>query len=268
VEEQSAGAFRPAKGRDAKDSLNCRRGLGQVIRKPVAFAGDCVGEIAEKAIATINGWRHPVPGKYPFHKEEKRTDPAFVAELAKLEGHLGQRRVLGAHRAHASTEGLGHNCRPMPAVPCRPNSTRSAKALEARPSPDRDHRRRQGLHQDRSSGKPRQQGRWLVIAADGNTSCMPQGFGIGKSLAEKDLAATALRIVEKAEAANAPSFLPCDAVVAFHFAANSPSHAYGLDAIPPTHDPRRPAAVDRADSLPRATMPGTLVWNGRSGRSR
>src|SRR6202041_1127285 len=58
------------------------------------------------------------------------------------------------------------------------------------------------------------------------------GAGIGKSLAEKDLAATALRILEKADTANCAIILPVDAVVAFQFAANSPSHAYGLDAIP------------------------------------
>ena len=49
---------------------------------------------------------------------------------------------------------------------------------------------------------------------------MRRASQIGKSLAEKDLAATALRIMEKAEAANCAIILPVDAVVAFHFAAN------------------------------------------------
>jgi phosphoglycerate kinase len=92
-----------------------------------------------------------------------------------------------------------------------------------------------------------------------------QGVGIGKSLAEKDLAATALRIFDKAEAANCAIILPVDAVVAFHFAANSPSHAYGLDAIPsdgmildvgPQSIARIHAAIDDA---------ATLVWNGPLG---
>src|SRR5205814_2061252 len=76
---------------------------------------------------------------------------------------------------------------------------------------------------------------------------------------------TALRIMEKADAANCAIILPVDAVVAFHFAANSPSHAYGLDAVPPEgmildvgpqSVARIHAAIDDA---------ATLVWNGPLG---
>ena len=98
-----------------------------------------------------------------------------------------------------------------------------------------------------------------------NTFLHAQGVGIGKSLAEKDLAATALRIIEKAEAANCAIILPVDAVVAFQFEANAPSQAYGLDAIPadgmildvgPQSIARIDAAIDDA---------ATLVWNGPLG---
>ena len=59
--------------------------------------------------------------------------------------------------------------------------------------------------------------------------------------------------------------LPIDAVVASQFAANAPSHAYGLDAIPaddmildvgPQSIARIDAAIDDA---------ATLVWNGPLG---
>ena len=98
-----------------------------------------------------------------------------------------------------------------------------------------------------------------------NTFLHAKGVAIGKSLAEKDLAPTALRILEKAEAANCAIILPVDAVVAYHFAANAPSHAYGLDAIPPEgmildvgpqSSGRIHAAIDDA---------ATLVWNGPVG---
>jgi phosphoglycerate kinase len=101
----------------------------------------------------------------------------------------------------------------------------------------------------------------LVIGGGmANTFLHAQGVGVGKSLAEKDLAATALRIMEKAEAANCAIILPVDAVVAYHFAANSPSHAYGLDAmildVGPQSTARIHAAIDDAK---------TLVWNGPLG---
>ena len=106
----------------------------------------------------------------------------------------------------------------------------------------------------------------LVIGGGmANTFLHAQGVGVGRSLAEKDLAATALRIMEKAEAANCAIILPVDAVVAFKFEANTPSQAYGLDAIPadgmildvgPQSVARIHAAIDDA---------ATLVWNGPLG---
>ncbi|MFX6869089.1 phosphoglycerate kinase, partial [Acinetobacter baumannii] len=66
----------------------------------------------------------------------------------------------------------------------------------------------------------------LVIGGGmANTFLHAQGVAVGTSLAEKDLAPTALRILETAEAANCAIILPVDAVVAYHFAANAPSHA-------------------------------------------
>jgi phosphoglycerate kinase len=106
----------------------------------------------------------------------------------------------------------------------------------------------------------------LVIGGGmANTFLHAQGVGVGKSLAEKDLAPTALRILEKATAAGCAIILPVDAVVAAQFAANAPSHAYGLDAIPadgmildvgPQSTARIHAAIDDA---------ATLVWNGPLG---
>ena len=73
----------------------------------------------------------------------------------------------------------------------------------------------------------------LVIGGGmANTFLHAQGIRVGKSLAERDLADTARRILDTAEAKNCAIILPVDAVVAFHFEANAPSQAYGLDAIP------------------------------------
>uniref|UniRef100_UPI0013D2C906 phosphoglycerate kinase n=2 Tax=Pseudomonadota TaxID=1224 RepID=UPI0013D2C906 len=77
-----------------------------------------------------------------------------------------------------------------------------------------------------------------------------------------DLADTARAIMAKAQAANCTIILPVDAIVAWHFEANAPFHAYGLDAIPedgmildvgPQSIERIKGAIDDA---------ATLVWNG------
>src|SRR5467141_65157 len=46
--------FGRPKGRDAKDSLKpVAAALAEVIKRPVVFAEDCVGEVAEKAVAAL-----------------------------------------------------------------------------------------------------------------------------------------------------------------------------------------------------------------------
>ena len=73
----------------------------------------------------------------------------------------------------------------------------------------------------------------LVIGGGmANTFLHATGLGIGKSLAEKDLAATALRIIEKARESNCAIILPVDGVCAYEFKAGAHNHTYGIDAIP------------------------------------
>src|SRR6202045_3455270 len=101
--------FGRPKGRDPKESLKpVAAALAQVIDKPVAFADDCVGEIAEKAIAAMKDGDILCLENTRFHKEEENNDPAFVAELAKLGDIWVNDAFSAAHRAHASTEGLRH----------------------------------------------------------------------------------------------------------------------------------------------------------------
>src|SRR6202142_2254336 len=46
--------FGRPKGRDAKDSLKpVAAELARILKKPVGFAEDCIGEIAEKAVAAM-----------------------------------------------------------------------------------------------------------------------------------------------------------------------------------------------------------------------
>ena len=98
-----------------------------------------------------------------------------------------------------------------------------------------------------------------------NTFLHAQGIEVGKSLAERDLADTARRIMDKAEAAKCAIILPVDAIVAFHFEANAPSHAYGIDAIPADGMilDVGPQSIERVE--PAIDDAATLVWNGPLG---
>ena len=260
--------FGRPKGRDPKESLKpVAAALSQVVKKPIAFADDCIGEVAEKAVAAMKDGDILCLENTRFHKEEEKNDPAFVAGLARLGDIWVNDAFSAAHRAHASTEGIGHK------LPAYAGRTMQAeldalnKALEAPTKPviaiigGAKVSTKIDLLENLVSKVDA-----LVIGGGmANTFLHAQGAGIGKSLAEKDLAATALRIVEKAAAANCAIILPVDAVVAFQFAANSPSHAYGLDAIPPDGmildvGPQSVARI-RAEIDDAAT----LVWNGPLG---
>jgi phosphoglycerate kinase len=260
--------FDRPKGRDLKLSLRpVAAALADVIGKPIAFADDCIGEAAQKAVAAMKDGDILCLENTRFHKEEEKNDPAFVAELAKQGDIWVNDAFSAAHRAHASTEGLGHKLPAYAGRTMQAELEALSKALESPTKPviaiigGAKVSTKIALLENLVSKVDA-----MVIGGGmANTFLYAQGVGIGKSLAERDLAATALRILERADAANCAIILPVDAVVAFHFAANAPSHAYGLDAIPPEgmildvgpqSVARIHAAIDDA---------ATLVWNGPLG---
>jgi exopolysaccharide biosynthesis WecB/TagA/CpsF family protein len=101
--------FGRPKGRDPKESLKpVAAVVSQVIKHPVAFAEDCIGEPAAKAIAGMKYGDVLCLENTRFHPEEEKNDKGFVDELAKLGDIFVNDAFSAAHRAHASTEGLGH----------------------------------------------------------------------------------------------------------------------------------------------------------------
>ncbi len=260
--------FGRPKGVDPKESLKpVAIALGYVVKHQVQFAPDCVGEVAEKAVAAMKDGDILCLENTRFHPGEEKNDPAFVARLAKLGDIWVNDAFSAAHRAHASTEGIGHK---LPAYAGRTMEAELSalnKALDAPTHPviaiigGAKVSTKLDLLENLVSKVDA-----LVIGGGmANTFLHAQGIKTGKSLCEKDLAPTALRVMEKAEAANCAIILPVDAVVAFHFEANAPSHAYGLDAIPadgmildvgPQSIERVKSAIDDAK---------TLVWNGPLG---
>jgi 3-phosphoglycerate kinase len=74
----------------------------------------------------------------------------------------------------------------------------------------------------------------LVIGGGmANTFLVAQGIEVGKSLAERDMAPTALEILDKAKAANCTIHLPVDIVVAREFKAGAASEVLDVRACPP-----------------------------------
>ena len=260
--------FGRPKGVDPKESLKpVAEALSVVLKRPVGFATDCIGEVASSAIAAMKDGDILCLENTRFHKGEEKNDPAFVDELAKLGDLWVNDAFSAAHRAHASTEGLGHKLPAYAGRTMEAELTALNKALEApkRPVIAIVGGAKVSSKIDLLENLVTKVQALVIGGGMANTFLHAQGIGVGKSLCEKDLAPTALRILDKAEAANCAIILPVDATVAFQFAANAPSQAYGLDAIPadgmildvgPLSIERINAAIDDA---------ATLVWNGPVG---
>lgn len=79
--------------------------LSQLIKKPVAFAPDCVGAPAENAVKNLKDGDVVLLENLRFHPEEEKNDPAFSKSLAGLAELFVQDAFGAVHRAHASTAG-------------------------------------------------------------------------------------------------------------------------------------------------------------------
>ncbi|MBX9825932.1 MAG: phosphoglycerate kinase [Xanthobacteraceae bacterium] len=260
--------FGRPKGPDPKESLRpVAEAVEHTVKRPVAFAEDCIGPAAEAAVAAMQPGDILCLENTRFHKGEEKNDPAFVAELAKLGDLWVNDAFSAAHRAHASTEGLGHK---LPAYAGRTMQAEIEALDKALGTPKRPvvaivGGAKVSTKLDLLENLITKVQGLVIGGAMANTFLHAQGMNVGKSLVEKDLADTARRILDKAERANCAIILPVDATVAFHFQAHAPSQAYGVDAIPADgmmldvgdqSVERVKGAIDDA---------ATLVWNGPMG---
>ena len=87
--------------------------LSKLLGVDVAFAEDCVGDVAQNAANALPDGGVLLLENTRFHAEERKNDPDFAKQLAEL-GDVYVNDAFGsAHRAHASTEGVTHY---LPAV--------------------------------------------------------------------------------------------------------------------------------------------------------
>src|SRR5436309_5134731 len=225
--------FGRPKGRDAKDSLKpVAAALGKVIKKPVAFADDCIGPAAETAVAAMKPGDILCLENTRFHKEEEKNDPGFVAALAKLGDIWVNDAFSAAHRAHASTEGLGHRLPAYAGRAMQAELEALAKALE-RP----EHPVLAIVGGAKISTKLDLLGNLLakvdILAIGGgmaNTLLAAQGRRVGKSLAEHDLVPTARELLAKAAANGREILLPVDAAGASKLEPHTLSRVTAVDA--------------------------------------
>ncbi len=260
--------FGRPKGRDPKNSLKpVADAASGIIGRPVRFAEDCVGEPAQAAVEAMKPGDILCLENTRFHPEEEKNDSAFVARLAKLGNIWVNDAFSAAHRAHASTEGLGHA---LPAYAGRAMQAELDALVKALERPERPLAAIVGGA--KISTKLDLLGNLLgkvdvliIGGAMANTFLAAQGKPVGKSLVERDLVATARDIMDKAKTAKREIVLPVDAVVAQKFEAHAPSRVVGVDHVGEADMilDIGPRSIEHVVSV--LARVKTLVWNGPFG---
>jgi len=241
--------------------------LGQVLGRPVRFAEDCVGVVAEQAVERLSLGEVLVLENTRFHAEEEKNDPAFAAQLAKLADIFVNDAFSAAHRAHASTEGVAHV---LPAYAGRLMQAELEALDTALGKPVRPVAAIVGGA--KVSTKLELLGNLigkvdlLVIGgAMANTFLAAQGLAVGKSLQEADMHDTAREILARAKTEKCEIMLPHDVVIAEEFKPNPPIKTVLVDAVPANAMILDVGPASVAALIHRLAAIRTLVWNGPLG---
>jgi phosphoglycerate kinase len=260
--------FGRPKGPDPRQSLRpVAAAVAEVLGRPVAFAEDCVGPKAQAAVAALRPGDILCLENTRFHKGEEKNDPAFVDALAALGDLWVNDAFSAAHRAHASTEGLGHR---LPAYAGRAMQAEIEALEKALEKPEQPVMAIVGGA--KVSTKLDLLGNLIakvdILAIGGgmaNTFLAAQGRRIGKSLAEHDLVATAREIVAAADAKGREIVLPTDAVVARKLEPHAPSKVVAVDTVGDDEMilDLGPKSVEHVVSA--LARSRTLLWNGPVG---
>ena len=260
--------FGRPKGRDAKNSLKpVVAELAHVIKRPVKFADDCIGETAEQAVAELRPGNILCLENTRFYPGEENNDPEFAKALAKLGDIYVNDAFSVSHRAHASTEGIAHL---LPAYAGRTLQTELDALVKALEHPDRPLTAIVGgakvsTKLDLLGNLLRKVDVLIIGGAMANTFLLAQGKKVGKSLFEKDLVEIAKKILDEARANKRQIVLPVDAVVAEKYEAHAPSRVLDVDHVGDNDMilDIGPRSIEYAISeLARSK---TLVWNGPFG---
>ncbi|MDB5489151.1 MAG: pgk, partial [Reyranella sp.] len=75
--------------------------LEKALGKPVAFAEDCVGPLAEDSVRNMKPGDVLLLENLRFHKEEEQNDAGFIDQLSLLGDVYVNDAFSTAHRAHA-----------------------------------------------------------------------------------------------------------------------------------------------------------------------
>ncbi|MCB9080186.1 MAG: phosphoglycerate kinase [Lewinellaceae bacterium] len=244
--------------------------LSELLGKPVSFAEDCVGPVAEAAVAKLNSGSVLLLENTRFHAGEEKGDPAMAAQLAKLADVYINDAFGTAHRAHVSTTLVAHHF------------AADAKGFGYLMKAEVENANRVLNHPERPltaiiggakvSDKILLLSRMLDVVDNliigggmAYTFIKAQGGQIGKSLVEDDRLELAGQLMAKAKEKGVSLLLPEDSIIADRFANDANHQSVNSDAI--TGDWMGLDIGEKARQQFSATIMAskTILWNGPMG---
>ncbi len=211
--------------------------LSALLGTPVQFADDCVGEVAETAVAKLQFGEVLLLENTRFHAGEEKGDRALAEQMAKL-GDVYVNDAFGAaHRAHSSTTTVAEffakdakcfgylmESELKNASKLLNNAERPLTAI---------------IGGAKVSDKIMLLERLIDFADQliigggmAYTFFKAQGGQTGNSLVEADKLDLALALLEKAKAKGVKIFLPSDSVIADAFAENANTQVSASGQVP------------------------------------
>ena len=245
------------------------RKLAEKLGQPVAFAPDCVGPVAEKAVAALGAGQVLLLENVRFHAGEEGNDPAFAKGLAALADVYVNDAFGTAHRAHASTAGMASSF----SAEKRGIGFLMEKELAAlsKVLHDIDHPFAAVLGGAKIMGKiaalealVERADTILIGGGMANHFVVALGLGVGKSLLEPDGVPIARKVIDRCKERKV-NLVPSDFMVAPSLDRASEATAVPMDSIPPDQ-----AAFDIGPKtllmFEKMMAPvRTVFWNGPMG---
>jgi phosphoglycerate kinase len=235
--------------------------------REVAFAEDCIGDVARRAVDALRPGDVLLLENLRFHPGEEKNDPAFAGQLAALGEAYVDDAFAAAHRAHASITGIAER---LPAAAGRLMQAEVEALSRALDAPDRPLAALVGGAKVSTKlellGNLIERVDLLVLGGGmANTFLFARGTPVGRSLCEQDMAEMARAIMAKAEGRGRELLLPTDGRVARRFEAGAPSEVVPIERVP---DDAMILDIGPASAQliqERLADCRTVVWNGPLG---
>jgi phosphoglycerate kinase len=242
--------------------------LGRLLGEDVAFAADCVGDIALAAVAALAPARVLLLENLRFHAGETKNDSGFAAQLAALADAYVDDAFGSAHRAHASVVGIAERLQRKAAGRLMEREVAALGRLLGEPQRPfaalLGGAKIEGKIDTLANLLPRLD---LLLVGGGmaNTFLAAQGRDMAASLVETDRLQVARDILGRAAAQGVRVLLPADLVVTDDLAAPR-----RIETVPADQVPAGMKAVDvgpesRRQFAAAIAAARTLFWNGPLG---